>query len=103
MLAPVLAIGLPLAAAVVAFVYFRRVERRGLPVVVDRRTLRLIAARAAAAETAGDAAAAYLAMTAIVVWLRGEVQTGPPRHRLRLAAQLEQWELRRAQLPSRAQ
>lgn len=101
MLAPILAIGLPLAIAAAAFVYFRRAERRGLPVVVDERTLRLTATRADVAAAAGDAAAAYGAMTAIVVWLRGEVQTGPARRRVRRASQLERWELRRAQLPSR--
>jgi hypothetical protein len=98
MLGPTLALGIPGALAVAGFLYLRRMERTGPVSVVDRRTLRLAERRIAAAEAAGDTRGAAYAMHGIEQYLRGEIHSGPARKRVRRAAELEQWQLRRQQL-----
>jgi len=67
-------------------------------VVVDRRTYRSARKRVGALVEAGDLVRAKSGITAMSIWLRYEIQTGPKRHRIRYAADLEQLELLRDDL-----
>jgi hypothetical protein len=67
-------------------------------VVVDRRTYRGARKRVGALTEAGDLVRAKSGITAMGLWLRYEIQTGPERHRARYAADLEQLELLREDL-----
>lgn len=98
MLGPILAFGIPGVLGVAGFIYLRRMERLGPVSVADRRTLRLAERRIAAYQAAGDIRAAAYGMQAIEVYLRDQVRNGPKRERVRRAAELEQWQLRRQQL-----
>ncbi len=73
----------------------RRIDGPNAPiVVVDRRTYRLAETRIDAAIAAGDWRRARAGLIALSLWLRGEIATGPKRHRVRYARALEAAELR---------
>lgn len=67
-------------------------------VVVDQNTYQAACRRVELLIDAGEAPRARAGMIAIRIWLATEVRTGPGRHRLRRARQLEYWEARRDQL-----
>jgi hypothetical protein len=72
----------------------RIIDGPGKPiVVVDRRTYRLAERRVAQAEQDGNLVRAHAGATAIRLWLRREVHSGPKRRRLQRSRQLEWWEL----------
>lgn len=95
-----LALGIPTALGVIAFVYFKRtLDAPDAPiVVVDRRTMRLAQHRIDEALDAGQRARANAGMTALIKWLRYEIRTGPARHRIAYASLLEKTEARKAKL-----
>jgi hypothetical protein len=62
-------------------------------VVVDRRTYRIARRKITALMDRDDYAHAKFGVTAAILWLRYEVRTGPKRHRIRYAADLEQMEI----------
>ena len=64
----------------------------GTPVVVDRRTYRLVTKRITDDIAAGRYPRAHYAAQAALVWLRQEVVTGPARHRAHYAAAIERLE-----------
>ena len=57
-------------------------------VVVDRRTYRGARRKVDALVSAGELVRAKSGVTAMRLWLRYEIQTGPKRHRVRYAADL---------------
>jgi hypothetical protein len=67
-------------------------------VVVDRRTYRSARRKIAAFMDRGDYTRAKFGVTATMLWLRNEVRTGPKRHRVRYAADLEQLEILQGQV-----
>ena len=67
-------------------------------VVVDRRTYRLAERRIAQAAADGNPVRAHAGIATACQWLRHEIHTGPKRHRVRYAAELERLELRDEQL-----
>ncbi|MET8234849.1 hypothetical protein ABZS77_29655 [Micromonospora sp. NPDC005298] len=80
--------------AVAVAIVRRRIDGPGRSiVVVDRRTYRLAGRRVAEALAAGELARAHAGMTAIRLWLRSEIHTGPSRRRVEYARALEQWEM----------
>jgi hypothetical protein len=62
-------------------------------VVVDRRTYRAAGRKLAVLTEAGDWTRVKFALTAMWLWLRREIRTGPGRRRPWCAAQLERVEL----------
>jgi hypothetical protein len=70
-------------------------------VVVDRRTYRGARKRAAMLTENGDLIRAKSGLTAMRLWLRYEINTGPKRRRIRYAADLEQLELAEEDLNKR--
>jgi hypothetical protein len=62
-------------------------------VVVDRRTYRIARRTIDALMQLGDYTRAKFGVTAALLWLRYEIRTGPRRHRIRYAADLEQLEI----------
>ncbi|MEV4212544.1 hypothetical protein [Micromonospora sp. NPDC049662] len=76
----------------------RRIDGPNAPiVVVDRRTYRLAQKRITAALDQDDLVRAHFGMTALRLWLKHEIRTGPKRRRREYAHALEQWELRAEQ------
>lgn len=62
-------------------------------VVVDRRTYRIACRKIAVLMERGDYTRAKFGVTATMLWLRYEIRTGPKRHRIRYAADLEHLEI----------
>lgn len=67
-------------------------------VVVDRRTYRGARRKVDVLISAGEVVRAKSGVTAMRLWLRYEIRTGPKRHRVRYAADLEQLEILQAEL-----
>ena len=67
-------------------------------VVVDVRTYRIAHRKLAALMDQGDYTRAKSGLTATMLWLRHEIHTGPKRHRIRYAADLEQLEILQGQV-----
>jgi hypothetical protein len=67
-------------------------------VVVDRRTYRSARRKITALMDQGDYTRAKFGVTAAKLWLRYEIRTGPKRHRVRYAADLEQLESTEAEV-----
>lgn len=67
-------------------------------VVVDRRTYRIAQRKITALMDLGDYSRAKSGVTAAKLWLRYEISTGPKRHRIRYAADLEQLEIAEAEV-----
>jgi hypothetical protein len=67
-------------------------------VVVDRRTYRIAQRKIPLLMEHGDYTRAKSAITATGLWLRSQVRTGPRRHRVRYAADLEQLDLAAAEV-----
>ena len=61
-------------------------------VIVDRRTYRRSRQKIATLMDQGEYTRAKSGLTAAMLWLRYELRTGPKRHRIRYAADLEQLE-----------
>lgn len=99
-LPPLLALGIPAALGVAAFLHYRRtMDGPDAPiVVVDRRTMRLAQRRIPEAIEAKRWARANAGLISLIAWLRRERRTGPRRHRVAYAYALEQAELRKAEL-----
>lgn len=95
------AAGLALFGLAVAVDRWREPRRdpRAPMAVVDARTFRYAQARIARLTRDDDRACRWALMHSMCMWLRGEVTTGPRRHRLRRARELEVWELRLEQNP----
>ena len=66
--------------------------------VVDARTYRIACRRVDDLLEIGETTRAHFAVTSIREWLRSEARTGSHRRRVKRAAQLEQWELRAAEI-----
>jgi hypothetical protein len=62
-------------------------------VVVDRRTYRIARRKITALMDQGDYTRVKFGVTATALWLRYEIRTGPRRHRIQYAADLEQLEV----------
>jgi hypothetical protein len=67
-------------------------------VVVDRRTYRIARKKITALMDQGEYTRAKFGLTATMLWLRYEVRTGPKRHRVRYAADMEQMEITEAEV-----
>jgi len=67
-------------------------------VVVDQRTYRNACRRVDELEADDKLVAAKFGIAAICQWLRGEINTGRTSRRAERAADLEQWQLRAAQI-----
>lgn len=95
-----LAVGVPAALGVAAFLHFRRTMDGpdAAIVVVDRRTMRLAQKRIAVALADGRLVRANAGLISLIRWLRQQRHTAPQRRRASYAAALEQAELHKAQL-----
>jgi hypothetical protein len=96
----VFALGIPALLGLIAFLYFK-VTMEGpnaTIVVVDRRTMRLAQRRIAEARASGRLMRASHGLTALIVWLDGQIKTGPQKYRVQYASLKEQAELDRAQI-----
>jgi hypothetical protein len=67
-------------------------------VVVDRRSYRIARRKITALMDLGEYTRAKFGLTATMLWLRYEARTGPKRHRIQYAADLEQMEVTEAEV-----